>query len=150
VDVLIAPVIREAAVSGHSFSGFPSNIMLISLTALVLVAAVLNHIYGVGKTGNPQTAVDHIHYAPGLASIYRAAEKRRFDPYSWGVVLFGFLSRALYAMDKACDFFYDRIVVRAAASLSVGIRMLHTGSYKHYIAWSLAAGAIIISILLRN
>ena len=48
---LIQPILGEHRLEGLNFAGFPSNIILIIVTAVVLIAAFLNHLYGVKKTG---------------------------------------------------------------------------------------------------
>ena len=81
---LIQPAVGTAVTGGRSFAGFPASTLLIELTAAALLLAVLNHWYGVRKTGRGLGAVDHIHNAIFLAPVYAVAEKGQLDPYFIG------------------------------------------------------------------
>jgi NADH-quinone oxidoreductase subunit L len=84
LDLLIAPGVGEAVTGGRSFAGFPTNSLLVGLTAGALLVAVLNHWFGVRRTGSGLGAVDHIHHAPIAAPIYALAEQEKIDPYTIG------------------------------------------------------------------
>jgi hypothetical protein len=43
--------VGQAVTGGRSFAGFPHNTLLVALAAAALLVAVLNHWYGVRRTG---------------------------------------------------------------------------------------------------
>lgn len=150
IDRIITPALGSAFHSEHSFSGFPKNMALVVGTFVVLIAALLNHLYGVKKTGKGSGAVDHIHYAPGLSFVYDKAEKGYLDPYNIGRVFVKASAFVLSSMDKITDFFYNTVVVWTADTTGLLIRKLHNGSHKMYIMWALVATAIVITFLIRT
>ena len=81
---LIQPAVGDAVTAGRSFAGFPASSLLVGLTAAVLLLAVLNHWYGVRRSGRGVGAVDHIHHAIFLYPAYAVAEKGHLDPYFIG------------------------------------------------------------------
>ncbi len=145
---LIQPILGEHRLEGLNFSGFPSNIMLIIVTAVVLIAAFLNHLYGVKKTGGGLGAVEHIHHAPVLSWIYNKAEKRYFDPYDIGLKIVGFISKIFFKVDRAVNWFYDVFIVKVTYFFTGVIKKAHNGHYAMYLSWSLAGTIIIIIIFL--
>jgi len=149
IDKILQPILGARAAEGHRFSGFPANTMLVLITIAVLIAALLNHLYGVRKTGRGLGAVDHIHYAPGLRTIYDMQEKGYFDPYNMGMGLAGLFAKAASWCDKSINWIYDRFSVETAYALAGAIKRLHDGSYRTYIVWSVAAAAVIMIFLLR-
>ena len=150
IDRIIRPALGSAIHSAHSFSGFPKNMALVAGTIVVLVAALLNHLYGVKKTGKGSGAVDHIHYAPGLSFVYDKAEKGYLDPYNIGRSFIKVAALTLSSLDKLTDFFYNNVVVWAADAIGLVIRKMHNGSHKMYIMWSLIATVVVITFLLRT
>jgi len=149
IDTLIAPVL--GATSGeHHFSGMPSSMFLVSMTIIVLIAAYLNHRYGVKKTGSGLGAVDHIHYAPVLHSLYDKAEAGLFDPYNWGVKFINWFSFGAFKLDRANDWLYNKLSVKSANVASASIRKAHTGNYSLYIIWSFVGLFILILWFVRN
>jgi formate hydrogenlyase subunit 3/multisubunit Na+/H+ antiporter MnhD subunit len=145
---LIQPILGAHRLEGLNFAGFPSNIMLIVVTGVVLIAAFLNHLYGVKKSGNGLGAVEHIHHAPVLSWIYDKAEKRYFDPYDVGVKIAVFISRIFYKVDRAINWFYDVFIVKITYFFTGVIKKLHNGHYAMYLSWSLIGTVIIIIIFL--
>jgi formate hydrogenlyase subunit 3/multisubunit Na+/H+ antiporter MnhD subunit len=146
IDRVIAPVVAAAGYA-HSeagasvagaFSGWPRSPLLVGLTAAALAIAALNHWYGTRRSGSGLGAADHIHYAPGLRSVYSAAEKGLLDPYNVGMRLILWLAAACKAVDRAIDWFYDKAVAGLVRLASAGFCALHTGSHSRYILWSLA------------
>lgn len=150
IDGMIRPALGGALQETHSFAGFPKNMALVAGTIIVLILALLNHIYGVKKTGKGLGAVDHIHYAPGLSFVYNKAEKGYLDPYNIGRVFVNISAFVLSSTDKIIDFFYNNVVVWSANTVSAGIRRAHNGSHKMYIAWTLAATVVVMIFLLRT
>lgn len=145
---LIQPILG-ARLEGNNFANWHANPAIVGVTILVLIAALLNHLYGVRRTSSGLKAVDHIHYAPGLRTIYKNAEKGRFDPYNIGMKFADVFAHLSSACDKAIDWVYDDFVPAATGAMSVLIRSAHDGSYRTYIIWSIAATAIMISFLLK-
>ncbi len=146
---LIQPILG-ARLEGHDFSGLPHSAFLVIITIVVLALALLNHIYGVKKTGKAIRASDHIRYAPGLNEIYNRAEKRSFDPYNIGLNIANVFAGIASWIDKVIDRVYNNLTVKVTYSLSGAIRRLHTGNYRTYIIWSLGAGAAIVIFLIRS
>lgn len=149
INNLIQPVLGERAV-GHSFSGFPTNLMLVLFTLVVLAAAVISHIMGVKATGSGVKAVDYIHHAPVLSKIYTLAERRFFDPYEIGLKLLSILARVLYAIDRLIDWVYEKLSTKIAFGLSRQVRSWHNGSYTNYVAWSLAGMFLVVIYLMTR
>ncbi|MCX5680605.1 MAG: proton-conducting transporter membrane subunit [Candidatus Omnitrophica bacterium] len=150
IDRIIRPALGNAIHGGHSFAGFPKNMALVAGTVVVLIAALLNHLYGVKKTGKGLGAVDHIHNVPGLSWIYDKAERGYFDPYNIGRILVKAAALILSSLDKIIDFFFSNVVVWAADTTGLVIRKMHNGSHKMYIMWSLVATVIVIIFLMRT
>jgi NADH-quinone oxidoreductase subunit L len=145
---LIQPILGEHRLEGLNFAGFPSNIILILVTGVVLIAAFLNHLYGARKTGGGLGAVEHIHHAPVLSWIYSKAEKRYFDPYDIGLKIVSFISKVFFKIDRAVNWFYDVLIVRVTYFFTGVIKKVHNGHYAMYLSWSLAGTVIIIIIFL--
>lgn len=150
IDKILVPILGAHAAEGHHFSGFPTNMKLVVVTVIVLIAALLNHLYGVKKTGRGLGAVDHIHYAPGLHTIYDAQEKGYLDPYNIGMGLVNAFATIANWCDKAINWIYDSLSVNTAYAAADTIKRMHDGSYKTYIVWSIAAGAIIMLFFLKS
>lgn len=146
---LIQPILGARILEGHNFYGFPTNAMLVIVTIAVILLAIINHIYGVKRSGSALKAADHIHYAPVLSIIYEKASKRHFDPYHIGRKIVGLFSRSMWAIDKAIDWIYNDAAPYLAYAVTGGIRRLHDGSYNTYIIWSLAGTILVITILVR-
>jgi NADH-quinone oxidoreductase subunit L len=134
---LIQPILSEHLLEGHNYAGMPANLWLVLITLLVLAAALLNHWYGVSKTGKGLKAVDHIHYAPGIAFLYDRAEKRYFDPYEIGMHIAHGVVQVGWWIDRSVDWFYDVFTVRLTWAFTGTIRWLHSGNYAFYLVWIL-------------
>jgi NADH-quinone oxidoreductase subunit L len=143
---LIQPILGTARLAGHNFAGLPSNVLLIVMTFIVLIAAYLNHRLGIRRTGKGIDAADHIHHAPVLAAIYDKAEQRYFDPYDIGLKVVNVISKIAYAIDRSIDWLYNTLTVQVTYAFTAGIRKLHTGNYSTYLLWSLA-GVVVIVLL---
>jgi NADH-quinone oxidoreductase subunit L len=142
---LIEPVLGPERLEGHTFGGLPKNWMLVGVTMVVLAGALINHLAGARRAGNGLGAVDHIHHAPGLATIYDKAEKRWFDPYNLGLKVVGPLAKLLWGIDRVIDWIYDGFTVSLTTGLGRLISWLHNGSFATYLMWALG-GAILIVI----
>lgn len=146
----IQPVLGAQRLEGHNFAGFHINILLGAITIAVLIAALLNHLYGARKTGSGLKAADHIHYAPVLGWIYDKAERGFLDPYNIGLGVVKVFTYICWYFDRAIDWVYDNFTVKLALAFSSGIRRLHNGNYSFYVIWSLAGLAAVIIFLLRS
>jgi len=147
---LIQPVIGQTRLGGHDFAGMHVNIFLVTVTIGVLIAALLNHFYGMKKTGSGLKALDHIHYAPVLGWIYGKAECGCFDPYNIGLGIISVFTYISWYLDRAINWVFDVFAVRLAFAFSYGIRKLHTGNYSLYLIWSLTGAAAVVVFLLRS
>lgn len=150
LKTFIQPILGPERLEGQDFSGFHLNIMLVIITVAVLIGAVLNHLYGVRRTRSGLKAVDHIHYAPGLAEVYDKAEKKYFDPYNIGLKISGAAAMFLSRTDKAIDWVYNDFLVQTADLFTTGIKRLHTGNYSTYIIWSVGGTVVILLFLFRS
>jgi NADH-quinone oxidoreductase subunit L len=144
---LIVPIIGSRLAAGHHFAGFPQNRFLVVMTVLVLLAAWLNHIYGVRKSGKGIGASDHIHNSPLLHPIYERAESRFFDPYQIGMLITQGVARAAWRIDRANDWLFNVLALQTALYFSRSIRELHDGSYGTYMVW-IAIGMILMGLYL--
>lgn len=147
---LIQPILGAPRLEGHDYAGMPHNMILVAATVAVLVGALLNHMWGVRRTGQGLGAVDHIHHAPVLNTIYDRAEKRWFDPYDIGLKIVHVAARVLFGMDRIIDFVYEKLVVRVTRGFVAVVRAPHTGSYALYLLWALAGLALIAIYVLRG
>jgi formate hydrogenlyase subunit 3/multisubunit Na+/H+ antiporter MnhD subunit len=143
----IVPVLGERGL-GHVFSGFPANMMLVLATCVVLIAAFLNHIFGVKKSGSGLGAADHIHHAPVLSTVYGQAEKNG-DPYDIGYGLANIISRFLYNVDKAFDWCYNGFSVKISYFASNVLCAIHDGNYSSYLLWSVVGAGAVLFMLFR-
>ena len=147
LNVLIQPIL--GARLPHSYAGLPGNWWLVLGTVVVLCLALANHLYGVKKAGKASGASDHIHYAPGLATMYDLAEKKYFDPYDLGMKFTVGLSWLLWRFDRFVDWLYDSVIVGLTFACSAIVRWCHSGNLSNYVAWSLAGAVFIIYYLLK-
>lgn len=150
IKILIQPILGPERLGGKSFAGYPSNIMLVIITVAVLIGALLNHIYGVKKTGRGIGAVDHIYHAPILSGIYKKAERGLFDPYNIGLIFINIFSASAGWFDKAIDWVYNDLIVKLAYFLAKAIKTLHDGSYRTYLIWSLTTVVFIAVFLISS
>jgi hypothetical protein len=99
--------------------------------------------------GGGYHASDHIRHAPFLNGIYNGAEKRYFDPYDIAMKIIWGFSKLLWWIDRAIDWLYDGLSVRAASLLTYSIRRAHTGSYSLYVLWSLLGAVLVVLMLIK-
>jgi formate hydrogenlyase subunit 3/multisubunit Na+/H+ antiporter MnhD subunit len=130
-----------AAIIPHSWA-------LSGLACVALAIAFINHLFGVKHTGSGVGAVDHIHHAPVLSTIYAQAEAGRLDPYRWGMGLAQAVAYIGNALDWINDQIYESLAVGLTALFSWSFRKVNTGSYALYVLWSLAGVAALIWFLL--
>ncbi|MEN6369436.1 MAG: proton-conducting transporter membrane subunit [Thermotogota bacterium] len=150
LERLIQPVLGTSMEGAHggTFAGFPTNMMLVGLTAGVLALAVANHAFGVHRTGKGIGAVDHIHHAPGLSSVYKLQATGALDPYRMLGGVVGVASRGLYALDRAIDWVYSGLAAQSALAVSWALRKGHNGNVNRYVLWALVgAAAVVLAVL---
>ncbi|MDD5432757.1 MAG: proton-conducting transporter membrane subunit [Candidatus Omnitrophica bacterium] len=150
INKLIAPILGVERLEGHSFAGMPTNIMIVVVTFVVLIAAFLNHIFGVKAGGSALKAADHIHYAPVLSIFYNRAEKRFFDPYDIGLKITGSFSKVAFWIDRLFDALVDNLTVFVSNTLSKEIRRQHNGNYSVYLVWSMVGMFLVIIFLMYS
>lgn len=148
LNQLIQPVLNLDKFSHHDFSGWPTNIRIVIITAVVLIAALINHLYGVKTKKSALKAADHIHHAPILSTIYDKAQNKFFDPYNIGLKAVQKLSQISSSLDKKINWLYDNLSIKTVFTLSQKIKNFHTGNYSVYLLWSLTGALLIIIFLL--
>ena len=144
---LIKPILGEERLAGHEFG---PNTMLITVTIIVLVGALLHHLFAVKVSGSGYKASDHIRHAPFLEGVYTKAENRWFDPYDVGMKIVQGLSRFGWWIDRTIDWLYEDFAVKVAAGLSSLIKLAHTGSYSMYVVWSLIGVLFVVIMLMKS
>ncbi len=152
LERLIQPALGSAMEGAHggTFAGFPTNLMLVGLTAAVLLLAVLNHAFGVRRTGKGLGAVDHIYHAPGLASIYSLQATGALDPYRVLNGVVGLAAKGLFAIDRTIDWIYSTLASKSALAVSWVLRRVHSGNVNRYILWALAGAVAIVLVILAT
>ena len=146
---LIQPVLGPERLEGHDFSGLPTKATLVIATVVVLAAAIVNHLFGVRRSGSGLGAADHIHHAPVLSGIYDRAEKRYFDPYDIGLKVTKALSMIGWLADRFVDWIYNCAAAGIGYFLSFSVRKMHTGNYSTYIVWCLVGIALVLTAMTR-
>ena len=144
---LIKPILGEERLAGHEFG---PNTMLITITVIVLIGALLHHLFAVKVNGSGYKASDHIRHAPFLEGVYTKAEKRWFDPYDIGLKIVQGASRFGWWIDRGIDWLYEGFAVRVAMGLSSIIKLAHTGSYSMYVVWSLIGALFAVIMLMKS
>ncbi len=125
---------RAAANAREKLGGFPSSIVLVAVSVCVLLLALADHAYGCKKTGKPINAADHIHYAPGLKSIYALAEKGVFDPYNWLTAVMNGFAFVCMKIEAFVSFVYDKAVPGLVTGAGNLLHRADNGSLSRYIA----------------
>jgi NADH-quinone oxidoreductase subunit L len=151
IEQLIVPMLpehllHEARTAHTHFAGWPTNMMLIWVTAAALLGAILNHVFGAKLNGGGLHASDHIHYSPGLNWMYDRAERRWFDPYELFMKASQSFAFVANKVDRANDWLFGA-TASATQWASRGIRRAHTGNTSTYIVWSLVAATLVIFYL---
>ncbi len=119
------------------------NPKLVLITVVVLVFAVLNHIFAAKIKGSGLKAADYIYEAPVLHSIYDKAKNRYFDPYDRGLSAAGFLARVGWLCDRGVDWVYNKFAVGLAGFFTQRLKKAHSGNYAVYLGWSIVGMAVV-------
>jgi len=147
IDNLIKPILGEELLAGHEFT---INTMLMVVTVIVLVGALLHHLWAAKVMGGGVKASDHIRHAPLMEGLYTKAERGLFDPYNIGLKVVLGMSRVGWWIDRAIDWIYDGLSVWSWKTLSFGIRIAHTGNYSLYVVWSLVGIVLVVIMLMKG
>jgi formate hydrogenlyase subunit 3/multisubunit Na+/H+ antiporter MnhD subunit len=147
IDNLIKPILGAERLEGLHIA---PNTMLITVTVIVLIGALLHHLFAAKVNGGGYKASDHIRHAPFLEGVYTKAENRWFDPYDIGLKIVQGISRFGWWIDRAIDWLYEDFVVKIAAGVTSLIRMAHTGSYSMYVVWSLIGVLFVVIMLMKS
>jgi NADH:ubiquinone oxidoreductase subunit 5 (subunit L)/multisubunit Na+/H+ antiporter MnhA subunit len=144
LDNMICPALRITEV----ISGWPQTGVLALISVAALLLAVCDHIYGSRKSGGAVKSADHIHYAPVLRNIYRAAEKGLWDPYTWltGAVN-GFTALCL-AIERGIGWLYDDGVVSLVNAAGESLRRTGNGNLSRYLIMAVAGAAGVLLVFL--
>jgi NADH-quinone oxidoreductase subunit L len=146
IGQLVQPAV-ENRLEGQDFSFLLPNTKLVAVTVIMLLMAIVNHIFGAKMKGSGLKAVDYIHDAPILSGIYVKAEKGCFDPYEWVRALMRGFSGILWRLDRGIDWIYNAGFPGCAQALANTLRRWHSGSYVTYLGWSLG-GLLILAVFL--
>ncbi|MCL2151035.1 MAG: hypothetical protein FWH50_02275 [Coriobacteriia bacterium] len=138
---LIEPVLGESL--EHTLSGLPHSWLLVAISAAVLLLALANHNYGVRRSGEPLGAVDHIHYAPVMKTVYGWAEAGLLDPYNICGRVMDVFSRILFLIDRAIDWVYSTLAPTLADWISLGINKAHVERPYMSVLWILGGAAFV-------
>jgi NADH-quinone oxidoreductase subunit L len=147
IDTFIKPILGAERLANYEAG---TNTLLVLITVIVLVGALLHHLAAAKINGSGLKASDHIRHAPLLNETYDMAEKRYFDPYDIVLTIVRGISRVGWWVDRAIDWVYDGLSVRATNLLSGAIRAAHTGSYSLYVLWALIGAAIVVITLIKS
>jgi NADH-quinone oxidoreductase subunit L len=143
LDNFIQPILGER-LHGQSFSGFSVEPFLITITLLILIAAIIHHLTAVKLEGSALKAAQHIYHAPVLTIIYYWAEKKYFDPYVVGLKLINKIADWFWRIDRQINRLYDFFIVTIVCFCSQSIRKIHSGYYVVYIYWALLGAILVI------
>jgi NADH-quinone oxidoreductase subunit L len=145
LQYMIEPVL--GGLVEQSFSGLlPHNWILAGISVGVLLLAVANHAFGVRRTGKAIGAVDHIHNAPVLKSLYASAEAGSFDPYKLSGSVVDTFAVIMDYLDKGIDWVVSRMSTGLALLAGRGLDRIHTGRHWMYVLWVLA-GVVVVTVI---
>jgi len=144
----ILPSIPEHLLEHEVHTGLiPAALGLVAATLLVQLLAVANHAWGAKRFGSGLKAADHIHYAPVAHQLYDAAERGWLDPYNIALVAINGVAAVGAAIDRAIDFFYDKLTTWLARGSAALVAEAHVGTHSGYLAWSVIGTALVVFFL---
>lgn len=135
--------------AGESFGGLPRSLPLTLATVVVLLAALLNHLWGARRSGSGLAADDHILHGPLLRRVYPPALAGRLDPYAIGRPAVRGLAVALHAIDRAVDWLYEGLAVGVKSALAGLLSRAQSGSFRLYLLWMTIAVIVVIVTAVR-
>lgn len=144
LDNILGPALGYKEV----YSGWHSPAVLVIVSVIVLVLALCNHIYGCKKSGSAINSADHIHYAPGLKSIYNAAEKHWFDPYNQLIFVVNGFSAFCAQIERGVSWIYDVAILSIVTGTGNFLHRINDGSLSHYLVVAIAGIAFIVIVFL--
>ncbi len=146
VDFLLAPSLQGLGLPYEGIeAGFHFN-KLFWASIVVILVALINHMFGLAAGGKASKASDHIHYAPGLKEFYALAEDRVFDPYEQVMKRVPSAANLLYKVDRFFDYLTDDLPSFVVNAFSKTSQRFHTGSYPLYMALTIAGFVVYILI----
>lgn len=146
---MIAPAVAQYMPVGETVSGGHVNWVLVGISVVVLAAALINHLLGARKYGSGLGAVDHIHYAPILSTVYGWAERKLTDPYVIGRSFVKIFARSLWCADRGVDWLYDGLSAKGGLAVASGASRLQAARFSIYIILSLVGLCGLIIWMLR-
>jgi NADH-quinone oxidoreductase subunit L len=138
---LVEPVLGSRL--HESFSGLPHNWLLVGISLGVLALALVNHLFGVWRSGKALGAADHIHNAPGLKLFYRWAEAGLLDPYRIVGKLGAGLTYLLWGVDRIINWIFSRFVPTFTSDIGYSLGKIHIERPWMSVLWILAGAAFI-------
>jgi NADH-quinone oxidoreductase subunit L len=146
VDFLLDPSLQSLGLSHEeALWGFHFG-KLFWASIVVILVALVNHMFGLASGGKASKASDHIHYAPGLKELYALAEERVFDPYEQVMRRVPSAANLLYKVDRFFDYLTDDLPSFVVNAFSKTSQRFHTGSYPLYMALTIAGFVVYILI----
>lgn len=118
------------------------------ISVAVLLLALVDHLYGSRKSGGALYAADHIHYAPGLKTIYDLAERQVFDPYIWLLQIARGVSAVCNWIERGIIWLYDDAVVGIVKGAGNLLQRANDGSLSRYLLVAVSGVAGIIALFL--
>jgi NADH-quinone oxidoreductase subunit L len=126
----------------HAWQVTPVTILAICF----LVLGFVGFFVGRARTRQNVTAVDYIHDAPVMRTLYDWSEARYFDLYEQGIRFLRWLASVVFLYVERIA---DRLVEGAAGlALAIGrqVRKAHTGLLAMYLSW-LVTGLLLLLLL---
>jgi NADH-quinone oxidoreductase subunit L len=143
ISVANVPFAEPIDLVHHAWQVTPVTVM--AMCFLLLAVAVF--VIGIRRTKQAVTAVDFIHDAPVLRSMFDWSEKRYFDIYEQGVRFLRWLSGLVFRyIERTSDWIVEG-VPRLAVALGEQLRKAHTGLLAMYLSW-IIAGLLLLLLLI--
>jgi len=137
------PFTEPVDLARHAWQVTPVTIL--AMCFLLLAVAVF--VIGMRRTKQAVTAVDFIHDAPVLRTVYDWSEKRYFDLYEQGVRFLRWLSGLVFRyIERVSDWVVEG-VPRLAIGVGERLRKAHTGLLAMYLSW-IIAGLLLLLLLI--
>jgi NADH-quinone oxidoreductase subunit L len=136
------PFPESVELAHHAWQVTPVTIGALCFLGL----AFLLFFVGKARTKKAVEAVDYIHHAPVLRTLYDWSEKRCFDIYEQGVRFFVWLAGIVFRyVERTADWLIEG-VARLAVWTGLQVRKVHTGLLAMYMSW-LVTGLLFLLLL---